>query len=260
VPLDVKCVFSVEREFIKLSAYDFTSQPHVRLRLFIAHWSGLNKPDKIQFNVLDEKRWINWLDCVRVGIENELSNHELPGPDKDNFRIIRGMLPNTNHILAFMAPRGIGPDAWNSDKRKQVQIRRRFMLLGQTADGMRVWDVRRAIQALRTIDSVKDVPINIYGKGNMAGIVLYASLFESGIDELYLRDLPVTHRDGPTFLNVMRFMDIPQAVAMAAERNKVALGDSNMPDFKYSFKTEFKYSFKVAENLGWTSLVGFHED
>lgn len=97
------------------------------------------------------------------------------------------------------------------------------MLLGQTLDGMRVWDVRRAIQALRQIESIKDASVVLKGQHIMAGIVLYASLFEPDIAGLELWHLPNSHRDGPVFLNVLRYMDIPQAVAIAAERTQVLI-------------------------------------
>ncbi|MHC4734537.1 MAG: hypothetical protein ACYTDW_08765, partial [Planctomycetota bacterium] len=86
------------------------------------------------------------------------------------------------------------------------------MLLGQTRDSMRVWDVRRAIQAIRKIDSLSDTSIQLRGKQIMGGIVLYASLFEPVITRLDLWDLPNSHRDGPTFLNVLRYLDMPHAV------------------------------------------------
>src|SRR5688572_32237130 len=47
-------------------------------------------------------------------------------------------------VVAFVAPRGIGPTAWDADERKQTHIRRRFLLLGQTLDGMRVWEDRKS--------------------------------------------------------------------------------------------------------------------
>jgi len=53
--------------------------------------------------------------------------------------------------------------------------------------------------------------------------VLYTSLFEPDIARLDLWHLPSSHRDGPVFLNVQRYMDIPQAVAMAAERTEVRI-------------------------------------
>ncbi|MEN6576603.1 MAG: hypothetical protein ABFD90_09690, partial [Phycisphaerales bacterium] len=51
----------------------------------------------------------------------------------------------------------------------------------------------------------------------------YAALFEPGVGQLDLTDLPATHAQGPTFLNVLRLLDMPQAVAMAAERANVLL-------------------------------------
>ena len=222
-PLDIHRVFSVECEGIQLSAYDFTSQPNVRLRLYLACSAGLNKSEAVTLNVLDEKGWSKWLASMRIGFENELSDQQLPESDKNAFKSFRERLINSNQAVAYIAPRGIGPDAWNDDERKQVQIRRRFMMLGQTADGMRVWDVRRAIQAIRTFESIKEAPLTLTGRDKMSGIALYASLFEPDITRLYLSHLPETHRDGPTILNVMRYLDIPQAVAMAAERSLVRL-------------------------------------
>ena len=77
----------------------------------------------------------------------------------------------------------------------------------------------------------------------MAGIILYTSLFEPGIARLDLWDLPNSHRNGPTFLNVLRYLDMPQAVAMAAERSRVRLYQ----------KDEFEWQFPqaVAIKLGW---------
>jgi hypothetical protein len=88
---------------------------------------------------------------------------------------------------------------------------------------MRVWDARRAIQALHQIELLSDVPVALKGQRQAAGIVLYASLFEPDIAGLDLRYLPGSHREGPVFLNVLRYMDIPQAVAMASERTKVRI-------------------------------------
>jgi hypothetical protein len=41
------------------------------------------------------------------------------------------------------------------------------------------------------------------------------------VAQLDLWDLPASHREGPDYLNVLRFLEIPQAVAMAAERASV---------------------------------------
>ncbi|NQT01689.1 MAG: prolyl oligopeptidase family serine peptidase [Planctomycetes bacterium] len=241
--LDIQCLFSVTRGGINFSAFDFTSQPHVRLRLYLAHRAGLDKPKMVTLNVLDEQKWSKWLAAMRVGFDDELSGQRLSEPNEKAFRVIQEKLTNSNQAVAYIAPRGIGPTAWNSDERKQTQICRRFMLLGQTVDGMRVWDVRRAIQALRTLDSVREVPLTLKSKGRMAGIVLYASLFEPDITRLDLWHLPNTHRDGPTFLNVLRYLDIPQAVAMAAERSQIRLYQE--------IDSGWGFPQAVAEKFGW---------
>jgi len=242
-PLNIHSVFSVKHGGIQLSAFDFTSQPNVHLRLYLACGAGLDKPDAVTLNVLDERGWSKWLAAMRVGFENELGDQKLPEPDKQLFMSIQDMFKVSNQVIAYIAPRGIGLDAWNSNERKQVQIRRRFMLLGQTADGMRVWDIRRAIQALRSFESIAEAPMTLAGMSKMAGLTLYASLFEPGITRLDLGFLPVTHHDGPTFLNVMRYLDMPQAVAMAAERSQVQLVQED--------GSGWEFPKDVAKSLDW---------
>jgi len=242
-PLGVTQVFSVEKRGIRLSAFDFTSQPNVRLRLYLAHRTGINRPELAILNVLEENGWAKWLAAMRVGFADELNNLTLPEPDEDAFKHIQETIRNNKCLLAYFAPRGTGPDAWNPDERKQTQIRRRFMLLGQTLDGMRLWDVRRAIQTLRNIDSVKGVPVVLEGHRQMAGIVLYASLFEPDIIRLDLWHLPHSHHDGPTFLNVLRYLDTPQAVAMAAERTQIRLYQKE--------DSQWQFPRKVADKLNW---------
>jgi hypothetical protein len=241
--LSIKSVFSVEKHGIHFSAYDFTSQPYVRLRLYTAHRVGLKEKDMVTLEVLDEEEWKEWLAAMRVGFADELDDQALPDPDKKAFKIKQKIFKDTKHVIAYFAPRGIGPTAWNPDERKQTQIRRRFMLLGQTLDGMRVWDVRRAIQAIREIDSTSGSTLQLQSKENMAGIVLYASFFEPDIKQLYLWYIPNSHRDGPIFLNVLRYLDMPQAVAIAAERSWVQLYQKK--DFGWQFPQA------VAKKLSW---------
>jgi len=245
-PLGVKQVFSVKRHGIRFSAFDFTSQHYVRLRLYVTQPVGLKKPDMITLNVLDEQQWTQWLSAMRAGFPTELNDPAFGGPEPNEvaFKQIQKVISNTNCVLAYFAPRGIGPNAWKIDEKKLTQIRRRFMLLGQTLDGMRTWDVRRAIQALRSLKPIDNVPIGLKARSQMAGIILYASLFEHGIARLDLWNLPHSHSDGPDFLNVLRFLDIPQALAMAAEHTQIHLYQKD--DFQWQFPQT------VIQQLGWT--------
>ncbi len=240
---DAKRMFSVDRDGIRFSAFDFISQPHVNPRLYLVARSGLDQPDSVLLNTLDEQEWAEWLAAMRVGFADELADQTPLDPNQEAFEQLRKQLSDSRQMVAYFAPRGIGPTAWSSDERKQTQLRRRFMLLGQTLDGMRVWDVRQAIQTLRSIESTKSAPIVLQGKGQMAGITLYASLFEPDIAGLELWHLPRSHRDGPILLNVLRYLDTPQAVAMAAEHSEVRIHQQD--DAGWLFPQA------VARTLGW---------
>ncbi len=61
-------------------------------------------------------------------------------------------------------------------------------------------------------------PLWLNADGDLGVDALYASLFEDGLTGLDLRAIPSSHVDGPDYLNVLKYLDIPQAAAMAAER------------------------------------------
>jgi hypothetical protein len=197
-PLDVKQVSG---------GYEFTSQPHVRLRLEVKWLANGRGPERIVMHVGDGSS-----------------------------------VPTTSDVEAQLSPRGTGADAWTGDEKKQTQLRRRFMLLGQTVEGMQVWDVRRAVQAIRAQPLLQNVPVCLEAKGEMAGVALYASLFEPGVTELTLHDLPRSHAQGPHFLNVLRVLDIPQALAMAAQSKRVRVNQSG---------EGFEFSVETARALNW---------
>src|SRR5439155_3501991 len=126
-------------------------------------------------------------------------------------------------VMAYLAPRGIGPTAWDQSAKKQVQHRRRFYLLGQTLEEMQCWDIRRAIQATRSVSGLSDTPLWLQGHRQMAALSVYAAIFEPNIKRIDLHEMPTSHRDGPALFNVLRVFDLPQAVALAAERSQVVI-------------------------------------
>ena len=108
------------------------------------------------------------------------------------------------------------------------------MLLGQTLDGMRVWDVRRALRALQNTPGYEKVSVWCQAEREMSGIALYATLFERNtVKRLDLYDLPASHRNGPTFLNILRQGDIPLTAAYAAQRTKVVIYDNDAEKWAY---------------------------
>jgi len=231
-PLDLTRVSSVAKDGINATVYRFTSQHDTDLDLFVAQ-ADQAPPQAIRFIILGGNEWPDFI----AGRDKAFSGAE-------GFAALEKELAKEPHTaVVWFAPRGIGPTAWSGNLAKQTHVRRRFALLGQTLDGMRVWDVRRAVQALRSINGPQNIPILLSAEGREAGIALYASLFEPNISRLDLTALPASHRVAPDLFNVLQTLDMPQTVAMAAERSEVRLHKSN--------PAEWSYPVKVVQQMGW---------
>ena len=126
-----------------------------------------------------------------------------------------------------------------------TQLRRRLHLLGESLESEQVWDICQAVRAARTLPRVQELPLEVKASGTMAANALYASLFVSGIARLDLGEMPASHRDGPIYLNVLRHLDLPQAVALAAERTKV--------DLTTPTPARWDYPTQVAGALHWSA-------
>ena len=138
--------------------------------------------------------------------------------------------------MAYVAPRGVGPTAWKGNAKSQVQRLRRYYLLGETEEGMQVWDLRRAVAALRGTPFAKP-ELWLLGEGSMGVNAAYASLFESGIARVDLHNPSASHYTAPTFLNVLKFLDTPQALSMVATRSKLRLYTAEKERWKYVTET-----------------------
>jgi hypothetical protein len=251
---EVRKLFDAQSGDVNLSAYEFDSQEHVTLRLYLL--SPLDVPssqlETVVLHPLDADGWSGFVAAMRSDFEEQFAQESpMSAPAQKHSPSPQSLVMN-NRAVAYFAPRGIGPTAWSDgDLEEHTHIRRRFMLLGQTLDGMRVWDTRRAIQALRSVDGFADKSLHLIANREMAGIALYTALFEPGIVELALPGLAQSHREGPDFLNVLRVLDVPQVVAMVAENSTVQIvqdGD----------RSAWKYPLDVAEKLGWEDRIRIH--
>jgi dienelactone hydrolase len=104
--------------------------------------------------------------------------------------------------------------------------RRALLLLGDPLDCLRVGDLVR-----RHRDAPEGPALTAAGRD--AAHLLYASLFLPGERALVLRDLPRSHAtDGPAYPGVLRHLDLPQALALAAARRPVrVIGDPSHWDW-----------------------------
>jgi dienelactone hydrolase len=138
----------------------------------------------------------------------------------------------------------VGP-LWSGDERKQTHLHRRFLLLGTSVEREQVMVIRRHIRESRAAQPTAS--LRIQADGNLAALALYAALLEPGVTSLELSNLPESHADGPCLPTVLRYLDLPQSLALAAEKHTITVHQARPA--AWSFATE------TAQNLGWTSLT-----
>ena len=94
-------------------------------------------------------------------------------------------------------------------------VARSHALLGRTVDQGRVWDI---IATAKHLKKEHKTPIRVIGLGQDGILAAYAALFEPSIEEVIIVDPPASHKDGPIFLNVLRVLDVPDALGLLAPR------------------------------------------
>jgi cephalosporin-C deacetylase-like acetyl esterase len=147
-----------------------------------------------------------------------------PGQTFENYPDILDVVSDSS--IVFLAPRGVGPTQWTT-RNPPNTIERSLALLGRTADSGRVWDVRVTAIATRrqwATSGGYDTPIKVLGAGQAGIIAAYAALFEPAISEVILVEPTTTHMEGPHFLNVLRVLDIPEALGLLAPRKLTIYG------------------------------------
>lgn len=159
---------------------------------------------------------------------------------------VRRQVQDEGELLAIVPPIGHGPSEWSGDERKQTQIRRRFHLLGMTADAVRVAELRGVLDWLGSTPQLKSPPVVLSAQGVTAVRGLYASLENASVKSLELSEIPADDRNGPILLFAERVWDVPQLLAVASEGRsaRVTGADGAATD----------YLAAVAKRLGWKNV------
>lgn len=208
---------------LRLSVHEFDSQPGMRLRLWIAEPSRGSRAVATTIHALGTNEWVSWTDTVGRMFDRANGSMD-PGIAARMDRLATELRENGQRRI-WLAARGVGPEPWPVGGPAGTHLRRRFMLLGQTLEGMRVWDIRRGVRVAQSLFGRRSGPITITATGPMAVNALYASLFEPDVRELGLGGLPASHREGPDYLNVLRILDIPDTLDLARKKSLVRVGN-----------------------------------
>ncbi len=228
--LGVREVAALEKEGVRFTVYEFESQPGVRLRCYVAR-SSLSAPDAIRLTCSDATQWVRFFELARKPFGSVLqpesslmervtrnpASADLEAESADWMRRVR----ESSEVHIAFAPRGVGLTAMTGDLRYVTQVRRRFMLVGQTLQGMQVWDVCRAVQALRGLSEMAAFPIHLQASPEMTEVSAFAAVFEPGLADLTLSQRPRPDKESPDFLNWRRIVTPEQLLKVVASKCRV---------------------------------------
>lgn len=155
----------------------------------------------------------------------------LPGEERNATESFVGRV-RAPWAKVVIEPRGTGETAWGEEL--QWHLRRAAAWTGRTLASMRVYDVLRALEAVRTLPQVDSKQVSLAARGEMAAVALYAALLDGQVRTLFLESPPATQnapsqRDGKgaaiEMLNCLRITDLPQVAGLLYPTELVFIGD-----------------------------------
>lgn len=205
---------STPRPGWRLEKHRFESQPGVPVELHL--WLPAAKPESVRLRVLHPGQWASYAKLLGG---NESS------PEWAEFE--REAQQNPGAVIACFFARGAGPVAWQEDERRLVQIRRRFMLAGQTLAGMRVYDTVQALRILHEMPRLSALPIDASAQGDASVQLLLAAIFQPDrLRGLHLGSMPGSWETAPDFLNIARCCSLDELPALLPSSVRVTRQDA----------------------------------
>jgi cephalosporin-C deacetylase-like acetyl esterase len=183
--------------------------------------------------VVGNRRWIDI--TTEPGVEVRTAPSRIIGAgERTSWLVVMSPEDDTSADIAWAKPY-VGKDAFMqlwprgtkgawpwTHKSPPNYVERAHALLGRTVDSGRVWDVAAVLRGLKD-PALDQIEWKIIGRGQAGVIAAYAALFEPSIKEIVLVDPPASHRDGPIFINVLRVLDIPEALGLLAPHISLTL-------------------------------------
>jgi dienelactone hydrolase len=156
----------------------------------------------------------------------------LRNPDEDRWAsegFMSGLADTWN--IATLECRGIGETGWSANL--QWHIRRAAAWTGRTVASMRVYDVLRCLEVVRSLRGVAGDHVALAARGEMAAVAAYAGFLDPQVWGVVLKDPPATQNApsepdgrGPALemLNCLRVTDLPQITGLLFPRPVAVLG------------------------------------
>jgi hypothetical protein len=169
------------------------------------------------------------------------------GEDQESIRRTLIQVLNDENLVLIMFPRGVDEVPWR--RTVQRDVLRNAMHLGRTLDSMRLWDVMRSVDALKQQVDADPQRITLVGRGVSGVLGLYAAILDESIAQVVLLEPLASHRQGPIFLNILRYTDLPEAAGLLAPRRLIFFG--RIPEAYQPTQTVYRLLDKP-ENISLT--------
>lgn len=112
-------------------------------------------------------------------------------------------------------------------------MKRQAMVTGTTLESMQLYEVLRSLDLLRSLPTVDTARITIVGKGEDGVNGMYAALLDGKTQRVILHSPPASHVQGPHYLGVLRYTDIPETADLLADKLRIT---GEVPDRMRSAK------------------------
>jgi cephalosporin-C deacetylase-like acetyl esterase len=100
-------------------------------------------------------------------------------------------------------------------------MKRQAMVMGTTLESMQVYEILRSLELLRSLPEVDSARITVTGKGDAGINGLYAAVLDGNVEQTVIGSAPASHRQGPHYLGILRFTDIPETIALMGRKVKL---------------------------------------
>jgi hypothetical protein len=108
-----------------------------------------------------------------------------------------------------------------SDNDAVHHMRRQAMVAGTTVESIQVYELLRALEFLRGRPEVDSARVMITGKAEMGVNAMYAALLDGHVQRVIVQSPTASHRQGPHYLGVLRYTDIPEVVQLLGSKASV---------------------------------------
>jgi cephalosporin-C deacetylase-like acetyl esterase len=108
-----------------------------------------------------------------------------------------------------------------SDNDPLHHMKRQAMVAGTTLESMQLYELQRSLDFLRSLPNVDVDQVTVLGKGEMGVHSMYAALLDGRVGRVIVNSPPASHRQGPHYLGILRYTDVPEVASLLAGKLSV---------------------------------------